>query len=269
MNVDWNVGHSLSAGGPGASSALLAPVGSPLDALFPQESRTFRSNQLELLFKKHCRETGASSPMRLQSGCSINLPVKGNFELLSPSCFFTKTLNGWKKFATLLPNNWLDETPQTLASRRLGRQSAERERISEIDWNVFKLKNVAKLNFQTKLPLMYFTVILIGLKKFATLLPNYWLAETPQTLASRRLGRQSAERERISEIVWNVFKLKNVAKLNFQTKLPLMYFTIILTGLKKFATLLPNYWLAETPQTLASRRLGRQSAERERISEID
>jgi hypothetical protein len=38
-----------------------------------------------------------------------------------------------KKFATLLPNNWLAETPQTLASRRLGRQSAERERISEID----------------------------------------------------------------------------------------------------------------------------------------
>ncbi|MEY9866541.1 hypothetical protein ABIE66_001920 [Peribacillus sp. B2I2] len=29
MNVDCNVGHSLSAGGPGASSALLAPVGSP------------------------------------------------------------------------------------------------------------------------------------------------------------------------------------------------------------------------------------------------
>ncbi|MFC5363454.1 hypothetical protein ACFSE3_16525 [Peribacillus frigoritolerans] len=40
----------------------------------------------------------------------------------------------------------------------------------------------------------------IGLKKFTTLLPNYWLAETPQALASRRLGRQSAERERISEI---------------------------------------------------------------------
>ncbi|PKF88308.1 hypothetical protein CW306_13110 [Bacillus sp. BA3] len=40
----------------------------------------------------------------------------------------------------------------------------------------------------------------IKLKKFATLLPNNWLAETPQTLASRRLGRQSAERERISEI---------------------------------------------------------------------
>ncbi|MGE8019579.1 hypothetical protein ACQKOM_11795 [Peribacillus frigoritolerans] len=43
-----------------------------------------------------------------------------------------------KKFATLLPNNWLDETPQTLASRRLGRQSAERERISSISGNFFK-----------------------------------------------------------------------------------------------------------------------------------
>jgi hypothetical protein len=45
-----------------------------------------------------------------------------------------------------------------------------------------------------------FPIFLIKLKKFATLLPNNWLAETPQTLASRRLGRQSAERERISEI---------------------------------------------------------------------
>ncbi|MEF2093282.1 hypothetical protein V3595_01225 [Bacillus sp. CFBP9009] len=53
--------------------------------------------------------------------------------------------------------------------------------------------------------LWFFTVILIGLKKFATLLPNYWLAETPQALAPRRLGRQSAERERISEINWNFF----------------------------------------------------------------
>ncbi|MEF2097033.1 hypothetical protein V3595_20640 [Bacillus sp. CFBP9009] len=51
---------------------------------------------------------------------------------------FIKPLIGLKKFATLLPKNWLAETPQTLASRRLGRQSAERERISEINWNVIK-----------------------------------------------------------------------------------------------------------------------------------
>ncbi|WP_440969691.1 hypothetical protein ACSS6N_15420 [Peribacillus frigoritolerans] len=55
---------------------------------------------------------------------------------------------------------------------------------------------------------MSFTVFLFGLKKFATLLPNYWLAETPQTLASRRLGRQSAERERISEIHCILFQKK-------------------------------------------------------------
>ncbi|WP_179890983.1 hypothetical protein [Bacillus sp. AFS017274] len=42
-----------------------------------------------------------------------------------------------KKFATLLPNNWLAETPKALALMRLGRQSAERERISEINSNVF------------------------------------------------------------------------------------------------------------------------------------
>ncbi|MFE5431251.1 hypothetical protein [Peribacillus simplex] len=50
----------------------------------------------------------------------------------------------------------------------------------------------------------YYIITLIGLKKYATLLPNNWLAETPQALAFMRLGRQSAERERISEINWNV-----------------------------------------------------------------
>ncbi|MFA1713987.1 hypothetical protein ACDX66_20000 [Peribacillus frigoritolerans] len=48
--------------------------------------------------------------------------------------FIKETYIGLKKFATLLPNNWLAETPQALALMRLGRQSAERERISEIDW---------------------------------------------------------------------------------------------------------------------------------------
>jgi hypothetical protein len=43
-----------------------------------------------------------------------------------------------KKIATLLPKSWLAKTPQALVPNRLGRQSAERERISEIDWNVFE-----------------------------------------------------------------------------------------------------------------------------------
>ncbi|MFS0668984.1 hypothetical protein AB1L12_13735 [Peribacillus frigoritolerans] len=63
---------------------------------------------------------------------------------------------------------------------------------------------------QDQIHLLFFTVILIGWKKFATLLPNYWLAETPEALAPRRLGRQSAERERISEINWNLFKIKKL-----------------------------------------------------------
>ncbi|MES1039600.1 hypothetical protein FOA20_08925 [Peribacillus simplex] len=50
---------------------------------------------------------------------------------------FYETLIGLKKFATLLPKNWLDETPETFTARRLGRQSAERKRISETNWNVF------------------------------------------------------------------------------------------------------------------------------------
>ena len=44
MNVDFHYRHSLSAGGQGASSACACGVS--LDALFPQESRTFLSNQL-------------------------------------------------------------------------------------------------------------------------------------------------------------------------------------------------------------------------------
>ncbi|MEC0273470.1 hypothetical protein [Peribacillus frigoritolerans] len=49
--------------------------------------------------------------------------------------FFTVILKGCKKFVTLQPSNWL-ETPQALAPRRLRRQSAERERVSGINWNV-------------------------------------------------------------------------------------------------------------------------------------
>ncbi|MEV5037482.1 hypothetical protein MRBLBA21_002335 [Peribacillus frigoritolerans] len=50
-----------------------------------------------------------------------NQNLKGKLDY--PSVF----LKGWKRFATLLPNNWLAETPQTL-----GRQSAERVRVSKI-----------------------------------------------------------------------------------------------------------------------------------------
>ncbi|PRS40353.1 hypothetical protein C6W19_06650 [Bacillus sp. RJGP41] len=49
--------------------------------------------------------------------------------------FFPVLLNGWKKYATLLPNNWLAETPQAFALMWLGSQSAERDRVSEIKWN--------------------------------------------------------------------------------------------------------------------------------------
>ncbi|KOR77753.1 hypothetical protein AM232_04165 [Bacillus sp. FJAT-21352] len=46
---------------------------------------------------------------------------------------FYENVIGWIKFATLLPNNWLAERPhRRFVPRRHGRQSAERERISEI-----------------------------------------------------------------------------------------------------------------------------------------
>ncbi|WHX64763.1 hypothetical protein QNH26_13585 [Peribacillus frigoritolerans] len=56
-----------------------------------------------------------------------------------------------KKFATLLPKNWLAETPQTLASRRLGRQSAERKWISEINCIFFQIKNCRLARFSSNL----------------------------------------------------------------------------------------------------------------------
>ncbi|MFS0669964.1 hypothetical protein AB1L12_18840, partial [Peribacillus frigoritolerans] len=45
MCNDFHSRHSLSAGGPGAYSAFACVFS--LATLFPQESRTFRSNQLE------------------------------------------------------------------------------------------------------------------------------------------------------------------------------------------------------------------------------
>ncbi|MES9739830.1 hypothetical protein ABWK46_21255, partial [Peribacillus frigoritolerans] len=66
-----------------------------------------------------------------------------------------------------------------------------------------------KQNLLTFMVYFYIDETYIGLKKFATLLPYNWLAETPQALAPRRLGRRSAERERISEIDWT-FLIKSV-----------------------------------------------------------
>ncbi|WHX90176.1 hypothetical protein [Peribacillus simplex] len=45
----------------------------------------------------------------------------------------------------------------------------------------------------------------LGLNEFATILPNNWLATPHLMLAARRLGKQSMERERISENSWNFF----------------------------------------------------------------
>ncbi|MEB2490927.1 hypothetical protein SOP93_07055 [Peribacillus frigoritolerans] len=47
-----------------------------------------------------------------------------------------------KKLATFLPNNWLAGTPQTLPSRRLSRQSAVWEWISENNWSFLNLSTV-------------------------------------------------------------------------------------------------------------------------------
>ncbi|WP_144529161.1 hypothetical protein [Peribacillus simplex] len=64
--------------------------------------------------------------------------IKENFVILHVIFYMEETLIKLKKFATLLPNNWLAETTQALAMLRLGRQSADRERISEINWLLFR-----------------------------------------------------------------------------------------------------------------------------------
>ncbi|MDG4849598.1 hypothetical protein [Peribacillus frigoritolerans] len=55
--------------------------------------------------------------------------------------------------------------------------------------------------FKTSLSFKFFSVIVIGWKRCATLLPNNWVAETTQAHALMRLGRQSVEGERVSEII--------------------------------------------------------------------
>jgi hypothetical protein len=107
-----------------------------LDSLFPQDSRAFRSNQLCVLKEKTAGSSYSESYLRL----------------VYPSVFFPVILNGWKKFATLLPNNWLAETPQALEPKRLGRQSAESERISEINCNFFQIRKLQENSFFSSSP---------------------------------------------------------------------------------------------------------------------
>ncbi|MGE7605347.1 hypothetical protein ACQKML_01955 [Peribacillus frigoritolerans] len=67
--------------------------------------------------KKTCKQTRFSSNISLVSlGVPIGLILNHDFKtrLNYSSCFFTVILIGWKKFATLLPNYWLAETPQPL-----------------------------------------------------------------------------------------------------------------------------------------------------------
>jgi len=68
--------------------------------------------------------------------------------LVYPLNFSPVILIGWKRFATLLPNNYLAKTTQEHALMRLGRQSAERERVFEISWSFFK-KTAGKLTLGT------------------------------------------------------------------------------------------------------------------------
>jgi hypothetical protein len=53
-------------------------------------------------------------------------------------------LKGWKKCATLLPNNWLAETPQALAPRRLGSSRRKGSGFLKPSGTFLKEKNEGK-----------------------------------------------------------------------------------------------------------------------------
>ncbi|KRF51874.1 hypothetical protein ASG97_08410 [Bacillus sp. Soil745] len=61
---------------------------------------------------------------------------------------------------------------------------------------------IGKLNILLFFLLLCIHQSLNRLKKFATILPNNCL---PSRFALMRLGKQLAERELISEIIWNIF----------------------------------------------------------------
>ncbi|CAH0273401.1 hypothetical protein SRABI80_03530 [Peribacillus frigoritolerans] len=155
MCNDFHSRHSLSAGGPGSLLGVRLR-GLPWPRFSRRSLVPYVPISWNFFFKKYCRKTGSSSPIRYslavqsifrQKEFRIALTPNQNLKtrLVYPSCFFTVILKGWKKFARLLPNNWLAETPQALVPRRLGRQSAERERISGINWNGFQKKKLQTL----------------------------------------------------------------------------------------------------------------------------
>ncbi|MFD2002939.1 hypothetical protein ACFSE3_10275, partial [Peribacillus frigoritolerans] len=57
--------------------------------------------------------------------------------------FFTVTLNGWKKYATLLPKNWLVETPESL--RRGGLADSRRKGSGFLKSTEMRLKKNSRL----------------------------------------------------------------------------------------------------------------------------
>ncbi|WP_413022041.1 hypothetical protein [Peribacillus frigoritolerans] len=54
---------------------------------------------------------------------------------------FTVPLKGWKKFARLLPNNWLVETPQPFTGEEAWQTVGGKGVESGINWNVISRKN--------------------------------------------------------------------------------------------------------------------------------
>ncbi|MBR8646184.1 hypothetical protein KEH51_27120 [[Brevibacterium] frigoritolerans] len=100
-----------------------------------------------------------------------------------------------------VPINWIVFKEKTVVGGK--------ERISEI-----KLECLLK-----KLQINYFYMVFIfyepyWIEEICDTPAEYLASQDPQPLAVRRLGRQSAERERISEICWNVFLKKLQRTMN-------------------------------------------------------
>ncbi len=146
MCNDFHSRHSLSAGGPGSllgvrlrglpwprfSRRSLVPSVPITGTSFLRNIVGKLAPLLQFVFSLAVSSIFRQKEFRIALASNQNLKSKLDY----PSVF----LKGLKKCATLLPNNWVAETPQGLALMRLGRQSAERERIFEINWNVLLKK---------------------------------------------------------------------------------------------------------------------------------
>jgi hypothetical protein len=74
--------------------------------------------------------------------------LKETFGYVFYYIYTDETLKRLKKFATLLPNNWLAETPQPLAVRGLADSRRKGSGFPKSNWIFFSKKNCRQTRFE-------------------------------------------------------------------------------------------------------------------------